>query len=444
MYTLKLRDSEYYGFFKIADIINPGNQELATRLYLTTEGILLLPLKKKLSPNMLDVINSSARALLRAWNDDSAHSARILDMPRSCKGKVAYRFVSLDQIGSFRPVEFLDEDGKVVAIISTPIYSDSPILRLIGELTSEFVETLNQAMKYFYKTRLEEKRYLSTPSYFFDGNYEATQENWFNQLSERTGRINLKTDLGWIVAEVAGDSEHPGIFLYTQQELNGPEKTACLLEQYGDRLSLKVWENDTGDADYDRDYTILERKDFHAYLDIYPKDLDALVDQKTKERTHVFSWNVAFEDGVCGEYQIGYYTGRQTFFDELTLSNGISLPRSGLDILGCTTEQEISPKKDGKFYHLHVTIHALDRITVEDLTDDLLADAADFIGNNRKLFNASREDTRKIGSNRSFRSNLRAILSNMEDEEFNKLAALKQEERADFVWEKFHNWSYGD
>lgn len=80
---------------------------------------------------------------------------------------------------------------------------------------------------------------------------------------------------------------------------------------------------------------------------------------------------------------------------------------------------------------------------IDDLVDDLILDATDFIGNDPCLYNASREDLQKLCTNKMFRDKLRADLSDMDDDELHEFSAQSQQSIADFLWKNFQCWSYG-
>lgn len=71
------------------------------------------------------------------------------------------------------------------------------------------------------------------PSYKMSGPSDSEKEGWFDK-SANTGRIEVESPNGTLIAEVCADMEYPGIYLSfrpASEESDGCERLVALLDQ---------------------------------------------------------------------------------------------------------------------------------------------------------------------------------------------------------------------
>ena len=96
--------------------------------------------------------------------------------------------------------------------------------------------------------------------YRVTGIRNSKTEGWFTpncQTPCATARIEINTPLGTIIAEVAGDSAYPGVYLSFRANGSQYEQTVALLEaERKDSIALKVWEDERKSDSYSHYFPI--------------------------------------------------------------------------------------------------------------------------------------------------------------------------------------------
>lgn len=85
------------------------------------------------------------------------------------------------------------------------------------------------------------------------------------------------------------------------------------------------------------------------------------------------------------------------------------------------------------------TLHEKDN--ADDIAEDLLLDATDFIGNDPEVFNADNKSLDTMRNNTAFREHVKQVIRESDPEEYED-AMKSQKQAAIFVWKLYVLWAY--
>jgi hypothetical protein len=81
------------------------------------------------------------------------------------------------------------------------------------------------------------------------------------------------------------------------------------------------------------------------------------------------------------------------------------------------------------------------RKKLDDIAEDLMLDATDFIGNDQEAFNADNKALDTMRNNTTFREHVKKVVRDADPEEYED--ALKSQcQAAVFVWKLYVAWAY--